>query len=105
MLELLKPSIFYWFIKVFPKLEIIDFFYNSELFNTDVIRFIELNPQLKSLKILICNQITPDFIAQIADFTPNLESLCYETENRLSNALLIHITNLRHLKNLLINAP
>lgn len=61
----------------------------------------KLNPQLKELTIYGCLQITSLLWENIANFTPNLEKLSFESSFGM---LIAHISNFRKLKSLIVKS-
>lgn len=91
-----------WLIQSFPKLEMVNFSLLHQLQHNQAIRFLKLNPQLKSLTIDICKQIPQQVFENISSHTPNLEKLDFRGKSLNQNEPLIHISNLWYLNSLRI---
>ncbi|XP_055297574.1 uncharacterized protein LOC129566062 [Sitodiplosis mosellana] len=95
-----------WLIQPFPQLEIVTLYVVHELRFDQAVEFLKLNPQLKSLYIRLCKQITPQIYENIANLTPNLEKLFVHLHSSSPslNEHMLHIGKLQNLRSLAITA-
>lgn len=87
-----------WFTQNFPQLESISFFLLRNCTNEMIIDTLNLNPQLRCVKIVNCPKLTTAILIDIAQRVPNLEQFSFETWDM--SMTYAHMQNLKHLKNL-----
>lgn len=92
-----------WFIQSFPQLESIEFLLINNLNDDMIIVFLNLNPQLRCIKMVNCLKLTTTVFNDIGHRVPNLEQFRFETFNSmLLDDNMRHLRNLKKLKNLSI---
>lgn len=95
-----------WFVQNFPHLESISLQMIKNLTDEMVIDFLNLNSQLRNIRILYCMNLSTAIFNDIGRRVPNVEEFCFETWNsRVSfDDNMRHLGQLRLLKNLAIAA-
>lgn len=95
-----------WFTQRFPHLESIFFMLNRNLTDEIVIDMVNLNPQLRCLKMVNCGKLTTEIFNGIGHRVPNLEEFAFETWNTTVyfDENMRQLSNLTKLKNLTITA-
>lgn len=95
-----------WLTKPFPKLRLAEFFKIDTLTDDVLIKFLAHNPQLRRLKLSVCENLTSASFEYIAKCVPNLRYFTFAsyTEHLLQNfnEHVLHLTNLKHLRSLRI---
>lgn len=93
-----------WFMQSFPQLESIEFHKIQHLTSNMVIHFLNLNPQLRCIKMVYCSNLDTDSFIDIGHRVPNLEQFSFITwySTPMINEHLRHLGNLKKLKNLAI---
>lgn len=87
-----------WFIQNFPQLESFTLNFMKNLTNDMVIDFLNLNPQLRCLKIHYCFKVGTDIFNDIGRRLPHLEEIGFESNSNIT--FDENIRQLRHLKKL-----
>lgn len=91
-----------WLIQSFPHLETVELSCIKLLRIDQVDKFLKLNPQLRSLCIELCEEITPIICESIVNHVPKLEKLffnfVYSTQTIDLNRHLLNLSKLRNLR-------
>lgn len=95
-----------WMIQPFPQLESVTLYVVHQLRLDQAVEFLKLNPQLRSLHIRLCKQITPHIYDSIVDHVPNLEKLYFHLHDSTPslNERMLNVSKLQNLKSLAISS-
>lgn len=94
-----------WLTQEFPKLEEAKFYAFHKLRDKMLLEFLQLNPQLHSLKLNCCRRITPSVFQDIDTRSPNLMRLNIDPSKGLQSTFdtnMVHLSRLRKLTSLRI---
>lgn len=97
---------FDWMIQPFPKLESVTLYVVHQLRLEQAVEFLKLNPQLRSLHIRLCKQITPHIYDSIVEHVPNLEKLYFHLHDSTPslNERMLNVSKLQNLRSLAISS-
>lgn len=105
-LELVKVIDFDSFVQVIPRIEELELISVKGFTDESIIAFLDQNPQLKSLRIEDCNQVSSFILRGIGNRVPNLISLNVVFSYYLvNNEDMLHISGLQALKRLDLRNP
>lgn len=95
-----------WYVRHFPRLEEINFHFLNQLTDTMIIDFIAHNPQLQSIDVNYCHNVSTAIFKNIDKNLPNLERLRFLTwlSSVYFDENMIQLTRLRKLRYLGIEA-
>lgn len=87
----------------FPKLEYIHFSDSDVVKNSDIVKFLELNPQVKKLDVDYCDSIDDNIFQSIVKSPCRIERLRFVADNPSNRDNIKYLGQLRELKSLMLS--